>query len=235
MDDDMNAKLCYCEKGVEVVGQPSLVFIHGFSSSKSTWLSVIKHIPDRYHCIAVDLPGHGETVGFNEEYYIATNVVDLLKQFFDRLNFIEPICLVGGSMGGAIAAMFAMKYPFDVGMICVLSPPPGEEYETDMVQQLRLGKYHVILPETFKQYYALMKVLSKKKIPFARSLAKTYFKIHLRTLNQHKRILQIAFEYDYPNLGEIYRQLKYLMCPTLIIWGREDQIEQDQHFIHTEV
>ena len=43
MDDGINTgKLCYCEKGVKVKGQPSLVFIHGFSSNKRTWLQVIE-------------------------------------------------------------------------------------------------------------------------------------------------------------------------------------------------
>ncbi|CAF3992849.1 unnamed protein product [Rotaria sordida] len=224
MNDNETARICYCEKGVKVAGQPSLIFIHGFASSKRTWLSVIKHIPHTYHCIAIDLPGHGESIGFNEEYYIGANVIDLLKQFFDKLHFIEPICLIGESMGGSIVAMFATKYPFDVGIICLLSPPPGEEYETDLLQQLRSGTYHSILPETLKQYHAAVKSLSEKKIRLTRLLTKKYFKTHLHTVNQYQRILQVAFEHDYPNLGETYKQLKYLTCPAFIIWGREDKL-----------
>ncbi len=41
-DDDGTTMLCYCEKGSNVPGQPSMVFIHGFSSNKQAWLSVIK-------------------------------------------------------------------------------------------------------------------------------------------------------------------------------------------------
>lgn len=40
--DEGEVQMCFFEKGMPVSGQPSLVFIHGFSSNKRTWLSVIK-------------------------------------------------------------------------------------------------------------------------------------------------------------------------------------------------
>jgi pimeloyl-ACP methyl ester carboxylesterase len=43
LDDGNGASLiCYAEKGSKVAEQPSIVFIHGFSSDKSTWLGIIK-------------------------------------------------------------------------------------------------------------------------------------------------------------------------------------------------
>jgi abhydrolase domain-containing protein 6 len=42
IDDDGITRFCYCEKGSKVFQQPSIIFIHGFSSDKNTWLSVIK-------------------------------------------------------------------------------------------------------------------------------------------------------------------------------------------------
>ena len=41
--------------------KPTLVFIHGFGGDKDTWPSMIKYIPSYYHCVLVDMPGHGET------------------------------------------------------------------------------------------------------------------------------------------------------------------------------
>src|ERR1700677_1612633 len=41
-DDNEVITFCYCEKGSKVPQQPSIVFIHGFSSNKYTWSSVIK-------------------------------------------------------------------------------------------------------------------------------------------------------------------------------------------------
>lgn len=39
---------------------PTLVFLHGFGGDKDTWPSILKGIPSQYHCIVVDLPGHGD-------------------------------------------------------------------------------------------------------------------------------------------------------------------------------
>jgi pimeloyl-ACP methyl ester carboxylesterase len=119
---------------------------------------------------------------------------------------IEPMCFVGGSMGGSIVAMFATKYPSYVSMICLLSPPPrksiefilyenvffimiiaGDEYETDMIRNLRGGMYHIILPETSKQFYATIDALSMRNIHLRRLLAKGYLKSRLSMLDKHKQ------------------------------------------------
>jgi pimeloyl-ACP methyl ester carboxylesterase len=41
-DHHRTPMFCYCEKGSKVSRQPSIVFIHGFSSDKYAWLDIIK-------------------------------------------------------------------------------------------------------------------------------------------------------------------------------------------------
>jgi hypothetical protein len=42
IDSDGPAAFSYSEKGVKVDGKPSIVFVHGLSSNKETWLSIVK-------------------------------------------------------------------------------------------------------------------------------------------------------------------------------------------------
>lgn len=42
---------------------PAIVFIHGMTFSKETWDPIVTHLRDRFRCLAVDLPGHGESSG----------------------------------------------------------------------------------------------------------------------------------------------------------------------------
>ncbi len=42
IDDDGSAVFSYCEKGMKIDGKPSVVFVHGFSSNKETWIPIIK-------------------------------------------------------------------------------------------------------------------------------------------------------------------------------------------------
>ncbi len=125
------------------------------------------------------------------------------------MNLVEPMCLVGTSMGGSIVAMFATKYTSYISMICLLAPVPrkyvtirfykiffffsfkhliaGEEYETELMRQLRLGKSRIVLPETHKVFYATADALSMKKIHLRRLLANGYLKSRLSMLDQHKK------------------------------------------------
>lgn len=38
------AEFSYAEKGCKVDGQPTIIFVHGLSSNKETWLPIIKVI-----------------------------------------------------------------------------------------------------------------------------------------------------------------------------------------------
>ena len=49
----------YFERGSPTA--PTILCVHGFSSSKDSYLGIYKHMPKKYHVVAVDLPGHGET------------------------------------------------------------------------------------------------------------------------------------------------------------------------------
>jgi hypothetical protein len=42
IENDGSAAFSYCEKGFKTNGKPSIVFVHGLSSNKETWLPIIK-------------------------------------------------------------------------------------------------------------------------------------------------------------------------------------------------
>ena len=76
---------------------PTLVFLHGFGSDKDSWPSMIRFIPSTYHCIILDLPGHGESTfveGVDEpriESYVTS-----IREFLELTGLDESkIFLVG--------------------------------------------------------------------------------------------------------------------------------------------
>ena len=42
---------------------PAIVFIHGMTFSKETWHPIVNRLRDQFRCLALDLPGHGESTG----------------------------------------------------------------------------------------------------------------------------------------------------------------------------
>lgn len=51
---------CYAERGI-VGRETTIVFIHGFSSSKEWWLPIIQYMSPETHIVVFDIPGHGST------------------------------------------------------------------------------------------------------------------------------------------------------------------------------
>ncbi|CAM4983275.1 unnamed protein product [Rotaria socialis] len=223
-NDGFTASFSYTEKGSRSREKPSIVFVHGVSSNKEAWIPIIKNIRADHHCITVDLPGHGETVGFNEDVYSIDKFVEKLKLFFDQMELIEPMCIVGASMGASVVGMFAVKYPNYVKMLCLLAPIGNEESETDLIRQLRTGVYNTLLPETPEEFHHMIYVLTTTRPSFPRVFVNGFLHLSLQLIKEHKKVIASLFENEYPQLEQHYEKLRQLNCPVLILWGRQDQV-----------
>lgn len=113
---------------VEIEGEehfPTVVFLHGFTGSTSTWRDIRSHLAESYRTVAVDLTGHGQTSIPNEpeRYDMKEQLADLNK-LFHELN-IHDFTLVGYSMGGRVALAFTVEYPEKIKALILESSSPG--------------------------------------------------------------------------------------------------------------
>jgi len=83
-------------------------------------------LEDKYQCILVDLRNHGRSPHADEMNYnvMAQDVLELMND----LN-IEHACMMGHSMGGKVAMLFALKYPEKVDKLIVVDIAP-KKYPT---------------------------------------------------------------------------------------------------------
>ncbi|MGB3262442.1 MAG: alpha/beta hydrolase [Microcoleus sp.] len=103
------------------VGQgPNLVFLHGSWQDSSQWLGTIEHLSPYYQCFAPDLLGFGDSERPNVHYSIDLEV-ECLAQYLDALN-LRQVYLVGHSVGGWVAASYAIKYPDRVQGLVLFAP-----------------------------------------------------------------------------------------------------------------
>ena len=102
-------------------GQP-VILIHGNGLSHGQWKYNIGPLSRSYKVFAPDLPGFGLSdkpeVNYGVSYY-----VEFLRSFIGELHISKPV-MIGHSMGGAVAAGFAAKYPQEVAGL-VLSDATG--------------------------------------------------------------------------------------------------------------
>src|SRR5690606_29500095 len=87
----------------------TLILLHGFAADKDNWLRFSRHLTQDYRVIAVDLPGFGESDLPPGSYDVGTQA-ERLANILDALG-IRQAHVLGNSMGGHIAALFAARYP----------------------------------------------------------------------------------------------------------------------------
>jgi pimeloyl-ACP methyl ester carboxylesterase len=86
-------------------GSP-LLFIHGLTFDRSTWGPIVEQLTDRFTCVAVDLPGHGESQGPHRR---VDDVALAVHHLLGGLAIEAPV-VIGHSMGGAIAAGYVAHH-----------------------------------------------------------------------------------------------------------------------------
>ncbi len=103
------------------VGQgPVLVFLHGSWSDGSQWLPVIEQLSQNYHCFVPDLLGFGESEKPKVHYSIELEV-ECLFHYLEALH-LPQVYLIGHSLGGWIAASYALKHSEQVWGLILLAP-----------------------------------------------------------------------------------------------------------------
>lgn len=87
---------------------PVILFLHGFLGSSKDYAPLLVELSATFHCIAVDLPGHGNTQA--DQYDLASTAHGLMT-LLGQLGIDRPSGLVGYSLGGRIALYLALHYP----------------------------------------------------------------------------------------------------------------------------
>jgi pimeloyl-ACP methyl ester carboxylesterase len=95
--------LAYEEKGR---GFP-VVFVHGLTFNRRTWTPITDRLADRFRCIAIDLPGHGDSPGLPQSF---EDVGRAVHAVVTDLGIDRPV-VVGHSLGAMMATMYAAHYP----------------------------------------------------------------------------------------------------------------------------
>jgi pimeloyl-ACP methyl ester carboxylesterase len=118
---------------------PPLVLLHGYGGSHADWLLAAKYLTGNFRVIIPDLPGWGASTRLPDADYGYATQVDRLHGFVDALH-LGTIAIAGHSMGGAIAGLYAAKYPKDVAALVLVDSAGVPFKENGFVRELKSGK-----------------------------------------------------------------------------------------------
>lgn len=138
-------KLSYICKGQGEV----IVFIHSYLWDKNMWEPQIEFLKDRYKCISIDLPGHGDSPLLESyENIDLRELAEKIVKFLKNLN-VEKYTYIGLSVGGMLAPYIYELDKKRIKKMVIMDSYTGNEPE-----------------ESRKLYFSMLDtILLVKKIP----------------------------------------------------------------------
>jgi pimeloyl-ACP methyl ester carboxylesterase len=128
---------------------PAVIFLHGFGSSLQTWEDWARDLEPDHRVIRYDIPGFGLTGPDPSRDYTDGRSIAVLIALMDRLGVARP-SIVGNSMGGRIAWIFAALNPERTDKLVLISPDgfasPGLEYGVKAKVPLMMRALPYVLP-----------------------------------------------------------------------------------------
>ena len=187
-------------------GQP-LVLLHGLFGALSNFSGIIDHFPRQgYRVIVPMLP-------FFELDMLQTTVGGLnkfLNRFMEHRGY-EGVHLLGNSLGGHVALLYAIKHPQRLRSITLTGSSGLFEHGMGDSYPKR-GDYEFIRSKTAMTFYDPA-VATKELVDEVYSTVNDRMKAI--------RIISLAKSAIRNNLGE---ELGGILQPTLLIWGNNDTI-----------
>ena len=121
---------------------PPLLLIHGGRDHCRNWDWVAERLSTRYHVVAPDLRGHGDSDWAVGGAYGEMNYVYDIMQLVHQKR-MAPVTIIAHSLGGSIALLYAGLFPETVAKVVAiegLGPSPDmlkRMRETPVAQQVR--------------------------------------------------------------------------------------------------
>jgi pimeloyl-ACP methyl ester carboxylesterase len=216
-----------CELG----SGPPVLFVHGLGGSWQNWLeNLVQTAGAGYRAIAVDLPGFGHSELPAQKVSIS-GYGRWIDELLSALEVDEPVRLVGNSMGGFIGCEVAIQFPARVERLVLVSAAgiSIEEQRNDaamagLYRTERIGKlvttWVAAQSDTLARRPGLRKALLRFVAAHPDRLDARLVAEQVRGTGTDGFLPALDALTSYP----IRSRLPEIACPTLIVWGRLDQL-----------
>ncbi len=217
------------------VGAPPLILLHGGRDHCRNWDWVAERLAKRWHVIAPDLRGHGDSEWSRNGTYSMAGYIYDLAQLIHQLK-LAPVTIIAHSLGGNIAVRYSGIYPENVARLVAIEglPSPkrhGDRYSKPIEDRLtnwieeqrklagRLPRRYPTIEDAFARMHEENKHLSPER---ARHLTE-------HGINQNE---DGTYSWKFDNyvrswppddisLADLQRLWSRITCPTLLVYGKE--------------
>lgn len=187
-------------------GPTTLILLHGLFGALSNFEGILSHFGKKMNVVVPILPIYELPL----KKLSVTGLVDNLSQFISFKGY-EGVHLLGNSLGGHIALLYALAYPEKVASI-TLTGSSGL-FESAMGSTFpKRGDYDYIRKKTEDTFY--------DPHTATKELVDEVFDI-VNDRNKGLRVIITAKSAVRQNLRD---KLHMVKAPTLLIWGKQDRV-----------
>lgn len=199
---------------------PTIVLLHGFASSKEVWLPVAKRLTPHFRVVIPDLPGWGEssrTPGGNYDMDAQAARLDT----FVRALGLPRFLLVGHSMGGGIAGVYAAEHPDRLAALALVDAGGLKARENGFSRDMLAGRNPFLVSD--RNGLARLAALAFEKPP---QLPGRFVDVLLERRQRDQAFIKRTFDALRPpsQVLAVQHRLDRLTMPVLGLWCRDDKI-----------
>jgi 2-succinyl-6-hydroxy-2,4-cyclohexadiene-1-carboxylate synthase len=219
-----NFRINILTKG-QVKSKKAIIFLHGFTGSASDWENVFRFIPANIFCVAIDLPGHGESSSPEELKYYSLDWICRMIEFVSGKMEFEKFCLCGYSMGGRAALNYSVNYPERVEKLILESATAGIESETDRKTRINSDNMLCSIIENqgvraFIDYWMNLDMFADLKDIDEESYL---LMINRKKKNSSQGLINSLRAFGTGTMNPLWEKLFQIKIPTLLITGTLDK------------
>jgi pyruvate dehydrogenase E2 component (dihydrolipoamide acetyltransferase) len=203
-------------------GAESAILIHGFGGDLNSWMFNHEGLATGHSVYALDLPGHGSSSKQVGEGTLQGFAM-VLGSFLDAIG-ASKAHLVGHSMGGAVAAMFALNHPQRcLSLTLIASAGLGSEIDGEYIQGFVSATRRNDLRPQLEKLFADSRLITRQLVDDTLK--------YKRLDGVESALRRIASQFCSSDRQSVIlrEQLIELKMPILVLWGSEDRITPAAH------
>lgn len=217
-------------------GVDVFLMIHGYGASSFTWRYWAPRLAERGHVVLVDLKGFGRAPKPNDDRYAPADQARLVLRLIEERD-LRNVTLVGHSLGGGVALLVALdllgvgtdRPPAGPSRLRRLVIVSGAAYAQRMPPFVALADWPTLTPGLFRLVGArkVVKLALRGVVHDPAKVTADQIDGYARPLGSPDAVrvlLTTARMIEPPGLPDIIRRYPKITVPTLLIWGRQDNV-----------
>jgi len=203
-------------------GDKTLLLLHGFMSHAHMWDNLATELSARYHVLALDQRGHGDSEWSKEAYYSIDSHFSDISIFIESLR-LEKVIILGHSMGGRNALFYAACAPEKVERLILVDARLGNNQDASKALRRQLASLPLKAKNMDEVTEAIRSLYPYLSIEMCRHIAKYGYRQSQDGwfIPKYDTKMSSQLEKSEYTTEELWGMTKNVTCPTLIITGKE--------------